>query len=444
MAWFRPRAGETAVTGLYFALPIIVLIWSILPTPDRLSPALSAFLASIFISIVALTHHPIKAWFRKQGNFGHEFRRGLNEWVDGMISGARNMISIGIATGVAGIIIGTVSLTGAHQVIGSFVEMLSGGSLLLMLILVAIMSLILGMGLPTTANYIIVSSLMAPVIVELGAANGLLVPLIAVHLFVFYFGILADDTPPVGLAAFAAAAISRGDPFRTGIQGFAYDIRTALLPFMFLFNTELLLINVTFGKAVLIFVIAIIAMMLFAAATQGYFLTRNKIWETVLLLAVAFTLFRPGFWLDMVQPPYDHLPGTDVHRIVEAQEPGAHLRVWLAGPDFSSPDETNRLSLLVPLGATGDSVARLKKGGLNIMLKDGKAVLEEPLPGTPFAHLNHKFDFYTGEPVVLSEVLLPTERTAKEVFYLPALAIVGLIIMLQLRRRKRTGPQATG
>ena len=145
-----------------------------------------------------------------------------------MIAGSRNMIGIGVATAAAGVIIGTISLTGAHQVIGEFVEYLSGGSLMLMLFLVAVMSLILGMGLPTTANYIVVSSLMAPVIVSLAEANGLAIPLIAAHLFVFYFGILADDTPPVGLAAFAAAAISRGDPIKTGIQGFAYDIRTAL------------------------------------------------------------------------------------------------------------------------------------------------------------------------------------------------------------------------
>ncbi|MEL6272514.1 MAG: TRAP transporter large permease subunit, partial [Chloroflexota bacterium] len=142
--------------------------------------------------------------------------------------------------------------------ISEFVEYLSGGSLILMLVLVAFMSLILGMGLPTTANYIVVSSLMAPVIVTLGAANGLVVPLIAVHLFVFYFGILADDTPPVGLAAFAAAAISGGDPIKTGVQGFMYDIRTALLPFLFIFNTELLLIDVTWWKAIFVFITAVV------------------------------------------------------------------------------------------------------------------------------------------------------------------------------------------
>jgi TRAP-type uncharacterized transport system fused permease subunit len=130
----------------------------------------------------------------------------------GFVNGARNMIGIGVATSAAGIVVGTVTLTGIGLVMTEFVEFISGGNLMLILLFTAVISLILGMGLPTTANYIVVSTLMAPVIVELGAQNGLIVPLIAVHLFVFYFGILADDTPPVGLAAFAAAGISGGIP----------------------------------------------------------------------------------------------------------------------------------------------------------------------------------------------------------------------------------------
>ena len=141
-----PRAGATAITGLYFFLPIVVLIWCILI--ERFSPGLSAFWATVAMIVVALTQHPIKAIMRGEADIGGRCRQGIDEWIDGMISGARNMISIGVATGAAGIIVGTISLTGAHQVVGAFVEFLSGGSLMLMLILVAIMSLILGMALP--------------------------------------------------------------------------------------------------------------------------------------------------------------------------------------------------------------------------------------------------------------------------------------------------------
>jgi len=237
-----PRAGQVAITGLYYIIPIIMLIWLIMI--ERMSAGTSAYYAVLAMSFIALTQHALKGFFRGNLDLAKQIRQGFSEWVEGLIAGARSMIAIAVATGAAGIIVGTIGLTGAHQVIGSFVEYLSAGSLIVMLLLVAVMSLILGMGLPTTANYIVVSSLMAPVIISVGAQNGLLLPAVAAHLFVFYFGILADDTPPVGLAAFAAAAISGGDPIKTGIQGFTYDIRTAILPFLFVFNTELLLINV--------------------------------------------------------------------------------------------------------------------------------------------------------------------------------------------------------
>ena len=238
-----PDVGPTVKTGLYFLLPVVVLVWCL--TVERFSPQLSAFWATVFMIFIVITQQPLKAFFRKKGHFLAETKTGLVDLTLSLVTGARNMVGIGVATATAGIVVGTVTLTGIGLVMTQFVEFISGGNLLLMLVFTAIISLILGMGLPTTANYIVVSTLMAPVIVTLGAQNGLLVPLIAVHLFVFYFGILADDTPPVGLAAYAAAAISGADPIRTGVQGFTYDIRTAILPFMFIFNTQLLLIGLT-------------------------------------------------------------------------------------------------------------------------------------------------------------------------------------------------------
>ncbi len=430
-----PRAWDVAVTGLHFVLPIIILIWCILI--ERLSPTLSAYWATVSMITIVLTQRPLKSLFRGESNFLQSVRDGWQDFVDGMIAGARNMIGIGVATGAAGIIVGTVSLTGAHQVVGEFVEFLSGGSLIGMLLLVAVMSLILGMGLPTTANYIVVSSLMAPVIVTVGAQAGLIVPLVAVHLFVFYFGILADDTPPVGLAAFAAAAISGGNPIATGVQGFTYDIRTALLPFLFIFNTELLLINVTPLKAVFIFVIGVIAMMLFAAATQGFFLTRNRIWESIALLLVSFTLFRPGFWLDQVQSPYDDRAGSEIAALAEAQGDNESLRVIVRGPDFDNPDKITELAVLADLGPKADADARLNHAGLMVSEQDGKAVLDEPLAGTPFFTKFQVFDFYADQPVEIATVQLPADRIFKEVFYLPALLLLGLVYLAQRFRRSR-------
>ncbi len=428
-----PRPGEVALTGLHFLLPIVVLLWSILH--EGLSPATSAFWATMAMIFVVLTQHALKSLFRGTPYLVADLKHGMHDFWEGMIAGARNMIAIGVATGVAGVIIGSISLTGFHQVIGELIEFLSGGNLMVMLILVAVMSLVLGMGLPTTANYIVVSSLMAPVIVTVGAQSGLIVPLVAVHLFVFYFGILADDTPPVGLAAFAAAAISGGDPIKTGIQGFAYDIRTALLPFLFIFNTELLLINVSFAKAIFVFVVATAAMMLFAAATQGFWFVKNKLWESAALLLIALTLFRPGFWLDQVVPPYDEKSGIEAVELAAKQPADARLRLVVEGPDFDNPDKTSKTTVMVNLGAEGEGAARLESGGLIVAPEGDIAKLEEPIAGTPFFTRFRMFDFYADKPVTISKVEMPAERIAKEVFYIPALLLLGLVFWSQRRRR---------
>ena len=304
-----PVFWKTFASGLHFLLPVFVLIYFLLWV--RFSPANSAFYAVLVQAGLMLVQHPIEALARgRNGELGAAFRRGLFELYEGLVAGARNMIGIGVATAAAGIIVGTITLTGVGQVFTEVIEALSGGSLVLVLVLTAVASLVLGMGLPTTANYIVMASLTAPVILTLGASHGLIIPAIAAHLFVFYFGILADDTPPVGLAAYAAAAIARSDPIRTGIQGFIYDMRTAILPFMFLFNTSLLLIDgVAPGGAyiwitewymiVIIFCSAVLAMFAFASMVQGYFLVRNRWWESLLFGLAAAVMFRPGYFAEL-------------------------------------------------------------------------------------------------------------------------------------------------
>ena len=422
-----PRFTPTVLGGLYFVVPIFVLVWNLMV--ERLSPGLSAFWATIFMIGVALTHRPLKAMFR---GAAAGFVAGWHDLIEGLVAGARNMIGIGVATGAAGIIVGTISLTGAHQVIGQVIELIAGDSIMLLLILVAILSLILGMGLPTTANYIVVSSLMAPVIVIVGAKSGLVVPLIAVHMFVFYFGILADDTPPVGLAAYAAAAISGGDPIKTGVQGFGYDIRTALLPFMFIFNTDLLLIDVTWWQGVIVFVVSTIAMLVFAAATQGYFIARTRWWETVALLLVAFTLFRPGFWLDQIADPYEQLDLAALEERIAERPAGSEVRLRVLGPDFDTGQPAD-MTLLLPVAEGEDA---LTSAGLAVVPGGDTLALEEPFPGTPyFEKLSQEFDFYGDAPVTIAAAEVESARMPKEVFFLPAFLLLALIVMLQWRRR---------
>ncbi|MEH6361797.1 MAG: DUF3394 domain-containing protein, partial [Amylibacter sp.] len=401
-----PVASDTAWTGLYFLLPIIILLWCILPSPERLSAHLSAYYACLAMIFITLTQHPLKAIFRGESEVFNRLKHGIRECVEGVIAGARNMISIGIATAAAGVIVGSISLTGAHGFVGEVVEFLSGGNLLIMLILVAIMSLILGMGLPTTANYLVVAGLMAPVIVALAAKSGLIVPLVAVHLYVFYFGILADDTPPVGLAAYAAAAISGGDPIKTGIQGFTYDIRTALLPFLFLFNTELLLMNVTVTKGIFVFVVATVAMMLFAAATMGWFLFKSKLWESVALLLIAFTLFRPGFWLDYASAPFTEQPGGQAIVLAEGMPEGAKMRIRIVGPDFDDVDKPNNTSIILNLGDKADGETRMTNGGLQILAEEDKVIIDSLTWDSKHKQLDRLFTMGDlDNPLVIDKVL---------------------------------------
>lgn len=433
-----PPVSAVANTGYHYILPIIVLLWCVLV--NRLSPGLSAYWACVVMIVILLTQHPLKAYFR-----GYEIKRkvllrGLVELSEGLENGAKNMISISVATGIAGIIIGTVSLTGMHQFIGEFVEVLSGGNLILMLLLVALMCLILGMGLPTTANYIVVSSLMAPVIVMVGAQNGLIVPLVAVHLFVFYFGILADDTPPVGLAAYAAAAISKGDPIRTGIQGFSYDIRTAILPFMFIFNTSILLIDVTLIEGIIVFLTMTVGMLAFCSATQRFIFTKTQFWEVLILLIVAFTFFRPDFWLNKISPPYLELKGNQVKELLNGEienlpEDLIDLRIQITGPDFDNEDRIISKNTILKLPIEGDAVSRLEQSGLIIIFDDKNVLVEEPFPGTPLFQELQEFDFYSDRLVTLDKLFVEkSDRPAKEFFYLPAIAL--LIIVIYSNRKR--------
>lgn len=293
-----PLFWPTLFSGLHYLIPVIYLLYSLIII--RLTPERSA-LNAMFLLIALIFVQEL--WRSVRGRDGAV--RGLRQaWaavVGGFEAGARNMVTIAIATAAAGIIVGIVTMTGLGFGLTSIVQTLSGGNIIVVLVLAAVASLILGMGLPTTANYIVMAALVAPVIVNLTKAAGMDIPIVAIHLFVFFFGILADDTPPVGLAAYAAAAIARSDPIKTGIQGFIYDMRTAILPFMFIFNPELLLINVGgFAHGVHVVLTALVGILAFVAATQGYLLKRMAWWERIPMLVAAFTLIKPGIVTDLV------------------------------------------------------------------------------------------------------------------------------------------------
>lgn len=423
-----PKVRPTVLSGLYFVVPIVVLLWAL--AVKQYSPQQSAFYAVIVLIGIVLTHHPLKAWFRGRYHF-EQWRRGWSEFVAGLLSGARNMMGIGIATAAAGIVVGTVTLTGLGQMMTAFVEFISGGSLLLILVFTALICIVLGMGLPTTANYIVVSTLMAPVIVSLGAENGLIVPLIAVHLFVFYFGILADDTPPVGLAAFAAAAISGDDPIKTGVQGFTYDIRTAILPFMFIFNTELLLIGIeSVWHLKITIVSAVIAILAFSAATQGFWYVKSKWWETLALLLIAFTFFRPDFFWDKIYPPTVDVPADALVETIESMPSNGFIELNVEGMSFNG-DEVKKTVSLQLVDAKGDASQRLESMGLVLRQENQLWYVDRVVFGRAAEKAGVDFDF------AIVGIRQEVSRLPKELMYIPALLLLIIIGWIQKGRMRR-------
>ena len=433
-----PEIGKTVKAGLHFLLPVILLIW--LLTVERFSPETSVYWATMFMMFIVLTQKLILAIFRGHSNPAYQLISSVKDLKLGFVNGARNMIGVGVATTAAGIIVGTVTLTGVGQLIIGWVEFIAAGNLFLILLFTAMISLILGMGLPTTANYIVVSSLMAPVIMSLGAANNVAIPLIAAHMFVFYFGILADDTPPVGLAAYAAAAISKGDPIRTGIQGFIYDMRTAVLPFIFIFNTQLLMIGI---ESVISFISvvtsSVIAILLFAAATQGYWLVKNRLWETVLMLIVAFMFFRPGYFWDKVDPPYENISGQELFTVADNMSEGELIRFVVEGETIEGVERSYTFLLPLADGLTGRE--RVNNTGLQIDDLFGDMEVAMVLPGISNSRaINKQVESIKVAGVdsgwIVTSVLQESETMPKQIVYIPAILLIGMVGWVQFRRKR--------
>jgi Domain of unknown function (DUF3394)/Tripartite ATP-independent periplasmic transporter, DctM component len=340
------------------------------------------------------------------------------------------MIGIGVATATAGIIVGGITLTGLGLRMTEFVEFVSQGNVIVMLLFIAFVCLVLGLGVPTTANYVLVATLMAPVVVELGAQSGLIIPLIAVHLFVFYYGIMGDITPPVGLATFAAAAISGEDAIKTGIQGSIYALRTVILPFIWIFNPALLLIDVgSWWDTLLVVVASTLAMLAFTAITMNWMRVRCKPWElATLVLACAF-LFRPDFFMNFVGPATKTLPAAEAFKVAGQLPAGDRLVAVIAGTTIEG-DELKK-TVAVNLGAAeADGRKRLNAAGLTVVPLGDKL----QIAGVKFGSAAKKSGFEQGFDIV--EIKVPSGRPSANWWYLPGLLLIALVWWSQGRRMK--------
>lgn len=433
----RPETWPTVRAGLYFLIPIGILVWCL--TVEMLSAGLSAFWAVSAMVFQMATQRPLIAFFRRQ-QLQPAMVRGLKETINGLQEGARNMVGIAIACGTAGLIVGGITLTGLGLRMTSFVELVSMGNVLLMLGFTAIVCLVLGLGMPTTANYILMATLMAPVVVELGAQNGMIIPLIAVHMFVFYFGIMADITPPVGLATFAAAAISGEDPLATGIQGVTYAMRTAVLPFMFIFNPLLLLIDVEgWWELTLVVSGATLASLAFAAASMRWMRVRSTWLETLLLLLVTFMLFRPDWFMNFVAPKYAERPAAQLMQIATDMPAKGRLVAVIEGMNLEGDELVKTVAVplqALPDDATeqGDAIgrARLRAAGLTVTSL-GDSV---QIGSVAFSSAARRAGWEQGWDI--RQVMVPNPQRPSEFWvYLPALLILTYIWMAQGRRMRR-------
>ncbi len=316
-----PNLKKTFLSGLHFLIPIFVLIYLLVYM--RYTASYSIFYATtalVFVNLIKL--------ILKENNFKFAIISWYNQTIVGFQKGAINMIGVGIAIATAGIIVGAVGSTGLSTNLIIVIESIAKDNVTILLFLTIILCLLLGMGLPTTANYVVVASLMATVLVDVGNASGYIFPLIAVHLFVFYFGLMADVTPPVGLASYAAAAISGGDPLKTGVQAFWYSLRTGILPIVFLFNHELLLIGIeNIWHAIIVIITSLIGILVFTSATQGWFINKLRWYEILIFLVISISFLSPEFVLNKFYPKYNYLNIEQIQNTVFDPEKEVRIKV---------------------------------------------------------------------------------------------------------------------
>ncbi len=311
----RPVFLQTLKKGAHYLLPIGLLLYELIVL--RHSPQMAAFRA-IMLLFVIIVYQELRSAWQNNDRVTKALISAARIITDGLIRGSKNMIAVALACAAAGIIVGVVNM-GIGGMIANIVETLARGNIFLLLLITALASLLIGMGLPTTATYIVMAALTAPIIVQVGGMYNYAIPILSAHLFCFYFGILADDTPPVGLAAYTAAAIAESDPIPTGIQGFLYDIRTSVIAFLFVFNPELILHGIdAWPRALLLFVMALVAIAAFENVAQGWCLVKNRLYEIPLFLAASFTLFYPGAVADLFnvsqsQKYYMYIPGILIY-----------------------------------------------------------------------------------------------------------------------------------
>ena len=272
-----PKFGKLVLKQGYLLLPLIVLVWMVM---NGFTMARAAVIATLVAIVVSM--------FRK------ETRLTPMGFVNVLENGTKNTISVAIACGVAGVIAGVVTMTGLGQVLISAIVGLANGHLIIALLLTMVTCIVLGMGVPTTANYIIMATTCAPILV-----SGMGVNAIAANMFVFYFGIIADITPPVALAAYAGSAIARSNPMKTAFTATRLAIAAFIVPYIFVMSPALLFIETTPLEIITIVITSVVGLFGVSAGLAGFIYTKMPIWQRVLSVVGGLMLIYPGIVTDI-------------------------------------------------------------------------------------------------------------------------------------------------
>ncbi|MDB9773660.1 TRAP transporter permease [Candidatus Pelagibacter sp.] len=413
-----PNLKKTFLSGLHFLIPIFVLVYMLVYL--RFTASYSIFFATIALIIVNLGYILFK-----NSDFKLAIKTWFNQTIVGFEKGALNMVGVGIAIATAGIIVGAVGSTGLSTNLIIVIEFIAKDNVVILLFLTIILCLILGMGLPTTANYVVVASLIATVLVDVGNASGFVFPLIAVHLFVFYFGLMADVTPPVGLASYAAAAISGGDPLKTGLQAFWYSLRTGILPIVFLFNHELLLIGIeNVWHGLLVIITSLIGILVFTSATQAWFINRLRWYEIVIFLLISISLLAPEFILNKFYPKYNYMDINKIHLMKVDFNKEARFKVTRPS------NYGERYKLFVIKKNTFETEYSLEQYGLSLIREENRVIVDT----LQWNGSAKKSGFETGD--YISEFKIENaDRPNKGIIY--PIAILLLIIFGYLNYRRK-------
>jgi len=413
-----PNLKKTFLAGLHFLIPIFVLIYLLVYL--RFTASYSIFYATVSLILVNLLYKLIK-----QSNFKDAFTIWFDQTVVGFKKGAINMVAVGIAIATAGVIVGAVGSTGLSTNLIIVIESVAKDNVIILILLTIVLCLLLGMGLPTTANYVVVASLMSMVLVDVGNASGYIFPLIAVHLFVFYFGLMADVTPPVGLASYAAAGISGGDPLKTGVQAFWYSLRTGILPIVFLFNHELLLIGVeNIWHALLVISTSLIGILVFTAATQRWFFNKLRWYEIIIFLIISISLLSPDYALNKFYPKYDYKGVDNLHIINIEPDREVHLKVTRLS------EYGERYKLFVIKKDTFKNNFKLEEYGINLVKEENRIVVDT----LKWNGLAKKEGFEMGD--IISEFKIENlDRPNKAIVYPFAIILLFIFGYLNYRRK---------